>query len=61
MSGQDFRDYGAHERKRWQVGASALAFALQPAVRERGEEDVALPPWQGAPFEVVEASSSLSS
>lgn len=41
------------------MGASSLAFALQPGVREGGEDDVALPPGQGAPFEVIEAEFVL--
>ena len=46
-------------RQRRQVRAAAEAFALQPGVRERGEDHVALPPRQGAAFEVVEAEFVL--
>ena len=40
-------------------GAAAVAFALQPGVRERGEDDVALPAGKRAAFEVIEAEFVL--
>ncbi len=59
MRGQDLGDHRAHEGQRRQVRATSVAFALQPAVREGGEDDVPLPPRQGAPFEVIEAEFVL--
>ena len=59
MGGEDLGDHGAHERQRRQVGAPSLAFALQPGVREGGEDDVALPSGQGASLEMIEAEFVL--
>jgi hypothetical protein len=59
VGGQDLGDHRAHERQRRQVGAPSLAFALEPGVREGGENDVALPPGKGASLEMIETEFVL--
>jgi hypothetical protein len=59
MGREDLGDDGAHDRQRRLVGAASLPLALEPRVRERGEDDVALPARERAPFEVIEAEFVL--
>src|SRR6185295_10306518 len=51
---QNLGDHRADDRQRRLMRAASLAFALQPRVGERGEDDVALPARPGPALEVIE-------
>src|SRR5918993_3060115 len=59
VGGQDLGDDRAHHRKCRVMRAAPLAFALKPGVGQGGEDDVALPPREGAALEVIEAEFVL--
>ena len=59
MRGEDLGDHRPHDRQCGQMRAASLAFDLQPRIRERGEDDVALPSRKCVALEVIESEFVL--
>src|SRR5260221_8880029 len=55
MCGQDLLNHRAHARECQMRLAASAPFVLEKAVRDRSQDDVALPARQAAAFEVIEA------
>ena len=58
--GKDFLDDGAHRRKCEGIRRTAAEpFGLQEGVRDGTDHHVVMPPWVGAPFEMIETQFGL--
>ena len=59
VRGENVGDDGPRLGKRQRVATSPETFALDERVRDRREDDVAMPPVKGAAFEMIEAEFVL--